>query len=77
MSLPLLDTNILLRHLLRDNDTQSPKATALVSSVEQKQARVRITDAVIFETVYTLTRSYKRSKSEIKEAVLPIIVIKK
>jgi predicted nucleic acid-binding protein len=73
MSESFLDTNILLRHLLGDEPTQSPKATAYVQAIEQGQSRARISDIVIFEVVFTLERGYRRSKAEIQGAVLSLI----
>src|SRR5687768_5695266 len=73
MSLPFLDTNILLRHLLGDDPEQSPRATAYLQRIEQGQQRVRTADTVIFETVFTLQRSYHQPKARIREALLPLI----
>jgi predicted nucleic-acid-binding protein len=39
MALPFLDTNILLRHL-REDDPVSPKATSILSRVEQGDLQV-------------------------------------
>lgn len=68
-----LDTNIFLRHLRQDDPVLSPKATAILSRIEQGQSRVRTTDPVIFEAVFTLQRSYRQSRSSIAEALLPLI----
>ena len=73
MALPFLDTNILLRHLLGDEPTQSPKATAYVQAIEQGRCRAHISDIVIFEVVFTLERGYRRSKAEIEGALLSLI----
>lgn len=71
MTVPLLDTNILLRHLLGDNSQQSPKATAYLQRIEQGALRVRTADTVIVETVFTLQRSYQQPKAKIREILLP------
>ena len=73
MPLPFLDTNILLRHLMADHPEHSPKATAFLARVEQRQERVRTADTVIFETVFTLQRHYRIPKERIAETVLPLI----
>ena len=70
---PLLDTNVLLRHLLGDVPEQSRRASALLKRVEAGDLRVRITEIVIFETVFTLSRTYKKSPQEIRDAILPIL----
>jgi predicted nucleic acid-binding protein len=53
-----LDTNVLLRHFLDDHPDHSPRATALIGSIEQGQRAVRISDTVIFETVFLLHKRY-------------------
>jgi predicted nucleic acid-binding protein len=73
MALPLLDTNILLRHLRADVPHQSPRATALIERIERGDVEVHLADLVIFETVFTLQRSYKVPKDRIRDALLPII----
>lgn len=73
MAISFLDTNILLRHLLQDHPEQSPKATAYLARVEQGELQVRITDTVIFETVFTLQRHYRQPKARIRDALLPLI----
>ncbi|MBM3462698.1 MAG: type II toxin-antitoxin system VapC family toxin [Armatimonadetes bacterium] len=74
-ALPFLDTNILLRHLTHDHPEHSPRATAYLSRVEAGELRVRTADTVIFETVFTLQRYYKLSRAEIRDRVLPIILL--
>ena len=75
MSAPpaFLDTNILLRHLLQDVPDQSRRATALIERIEAGELRVRLTETVIFETVFSLQRTYKRNPRVIREALLPIL----
>ena len=73
MALTFLDTNILLRHLLADHPQQSPQATAYLSRVERGELQVRVSELVIFETVFTLQRSYKRPKDKIRDALLALL----
>ena|SRR5215217_3325553 len=73
MSDPFLDTNIFLRHLLGDDPAQSPRATTYFQAIDQGRHRARISDIVIFEVVFTLERGYRRSKTEIQSAVLPLL----
>src|SRR6266581_1856580 len=73
MALPFLDTNILLRHLRQDDPVLSPKATAILSRIEQGELKVSIADTVIFETVFTLQRSYQQPRARIAEALLLLI----
>lgn len=73
MSEPFLDTNIFLRHLLADHPDQSPRATAFLARVERGEVRVHTAQLVVFETVFTLERTYKRAKADIAAALLPLI----
>ena len=68
-----LDTNVLLRHLLQDHPTLSPKATAILDRIEGQGLKARISDAVVFEVVFTLQRAYKRPRDRIAEVLLPLI----
>jgi uncharacterized protein len=72
-AIPFLDTNIFLRHLRQDHSDFSPRATAYLARVERGELKVRTADTVIFETVYTLQRSYRELKSDIRSAFLPLI----
>lgn len=71
--LAFLDTNVLLRHLVREPPEQPRKASTLLLRIEQSEVRVRLTDTVIFETVFTLQRYYKRRPAEIRDALLPLL----
>ena len=72
-ALPFLDTNVLLRHFLQDDPQQSSLSTAYLRRIEGGEAKVRIADTVVFETVFTLQRQYKIPRSQVRDAVLPLI----
>ena len=73
MTLPFLDTNVFLRHLRQDHATLAPKASAIFVRIEQGDQQVRTSDIVIFETVFTLQRSYRQPRDLISAALLPLI----
>src|SRR6266542_1412307 len=73
MSLSFLDTNILLRHLLDDHPDHSQRATDLLERIERGELRVRTSDTVIFETVFTLQRHYRKPKAAIRDGLLPLL----
>jgi predicted nucleic acid-binding protein len=73
MAEPFLDTNVVLRHLLADHPDHSPRATAFLERVERGDVRVRTSHLVVFETVFTLERTYKRAKADISGFLLPLI----
>lgn len=69
----LLDTNVVLRHVLNDNPDHSPRATALIAAIQQGERIVRLADTVIFETVYVLEKFYRISRSEIRDGLQPLL----
>ena len=48
----------------------------LLQRIERGEERVITTQAVIFETVFTLQRFYKVPRAEIRELVLPIVMLR-
>ncbi len=71
--LPLVDTNVFLRHLRQDHPDFSPRATAYFERIERGEIRVRTADTVVFETVFTLQSLYKQPKAAIRDAFLPLL----
>ena len=71
--MPFLDTNVILRHLLADDPDQSPRATAYLQRIELSEIQVHISDTVVFETVFTLERTYKFARSRIRDVVVPLL----
>jgi predicted nucleic acid-binding protein len=53
-----LDTNVLLRHIMQDHSDHSVRSTALMVAIEHGQRTVQISDTVVFETAYTLEKTY-------------------
>lgn len=68
-----MDTNVLLRHLVGDHPERSPRATAYLARIERGELRVRISDTVVFEAVFTLERRYHHAKARIRETLLPLL----
>ncbi len=57
-----IDTNVLLRYLLEDDDHQFQKSAKLISG----QQKVLVTDVVLVETIWTLRgRKYQLNKTEL------------
>jgi predicted nucleic-acid-binding protein len=73
MARPFVDTNILLRHLLQDHAEQSPRATTFLERIERGELEAQISEMVIFETVFTLQRTYRRSKEDIRTVLLQLL----
>ena len=69
----LLDTNVLLRHILKDRPDHSPRSTALVDRIAAELTVVRLADTVILETIFVLTIFYRVPRVRIRDSLLPLI----
>ena len=56
----LIDTNVLLRHILDDHPDLSQKAKAFMDKVKYGEITAKITEGVLVECVYVLLEVYKR-----------------
>jgi predicted nucleic acid-binding protein len=72
-SVPLLDTNVLIRHIANDDVMLSPRATAYLKRIERGEIEARIADTVVFETVFTLQSFYRHSREDIRDELLPLL----
>jgi predicted nucleic acid-binding protein len=61
-----LDTNVLLRHIMQVHSDHSTRSTALMAAIEQGQRTVQIADTVVFETAYTLEKTYGMPREVIR-----------
>src|SRR3989344_7457912 len=73
MVFPFLDTNIFLRHLLQDHPDHSPRATAYLERIERRELKARTSEIVIFEIVFTLERTFKQPRIQIRENLLLLL----
>jgi len=64
-----LDTNVLLRLLLADDEAQYRKARQIVATASGTVGGVLLTDVVLVELVWTLRAAYRRSKDEVVAAL--------
>jgi len=67
--MPTLDTNCLVRWLVRDD----PPATARVDAVVARGRSLRLPDAVVIETVFVLESHYRFTRGEVARAVRLIL----
>ncbi len=63
--MPALDTNCLVRWLVRDD----PSMTARVDSLIATERRLRVSDVALIETVYVLEGAYQFSRTEVATAI--------
>ena len=69
----LLDANVLVRFLVQDDPQQGPAATALFESAERRECRLHLDSLAVAESVYVLMGRYRRSRTEVVNALLTII----
>src|SRR5437868_9269215 len=69
----LLDANVVLRQLLRDDPKQSRPATELFEESERGKYRLKIDALVVSECVYVLFGVYKRDRDQIAFALGQLI----
>ena len=69
----LLDTNVILRHVLADHPDHSPRVTALFAAVERGERAVRLADTVIFEAAFTLEKTYGVPRAAVSDVLQPLL----
>lgn len=63
----LIDTNFLLRFLLKDNPIQYAETEKLFSSAQKRKSCILVTPATMHEVVYVLIGFYKVNRAETSE----------
>ena len=70
----VLDTNVVLRHLLQDHVTQSPAASSLLRRIERGEIEATLTAVAVAEAVWVLQgRNYRLSRNDIRDALLQVV----
>lgn len=64
-----LDTNVLVRFLVRDDAAQARRAKALVDRLSESEERAYVSDIVLCELVWVLARSYRFERPRIAAAL--------
>jgi len=68
-----LDTNVLLRYLVQDDPTQSPKATEIIERRGTKEDPGFVSLVSILEIVWVLGSLYKRTRGEVADHIEMIL----
>lgn len=68
-----LDTNVLVRFLVEDDEAQCARAAALVQRTVDEDERMFVSEIVICETVWVLARAYKFSRAEISAVLADLL----
>ena len=69
----LIDTNVILRYLLGDHKSFSPKAKAFMELISQGTKKAEIPSVVIVECVYVMEKFYKIPRNEIVDTLTKIL----
>lgn len=64
-----LDTNVIVRVLLRDDQTQARRAAALLQEAEEQGSSFLLTDAVVLELIWVLQSVYALTRPEVLDAL--------
>ena len=69
----LLDTNVILRFLLADHETLSPRARAYFRRAAKGELSLLIPSVVVAECVFTLRSFYKLAQPDVAAALLQLL----
>ena len=64
-----IDSNVLLRVLLRDDAPQADRAQRLLETECSRSQTAFVNRAVLFEAIWTLARGYRYSRRQLSDAV--------
>ena len=75
MTLPFLDSNILLRHLTNDDPERGQACFALIQAIERGGLSAWTSELVIAEVVFVLSNknTYNLPRETIRDLLLPLI----
>ena len=68
-----LDTNVLIRFLVEDDEAQSRRATELIEGAVARDEQVFVSDIVMCETVWVRSSAYRFSRAEIVDALSQLL----
>ena len=68
-----LDTNVLVRFIVEDDDEQTERATRLIQDAVTKNEPLFVSEVVLCEVVWVLARVYKLSKEELVQTLRALL----
>jgi len=68
-----LDTNVLVRFLVRDDEKQSRQAKRLIEGAVKRDDQLSVSDIVMCETVGVLSSAYGFTRAEIVDALAGLV----
>jgi len=77
MEYAFLDTNVILRYLLRDDEIKAQRCLELLERAEKREINLRTTDLVIAELVWVLESptTYSLPRGRVRDLLLPVILL--
>jgi predicted nucleic-acid-binding protein len=76
MERKLVDANVILRYLLRDDERLFQKASEVLEKVRTGEEKIVILESVLTECVYVLLKIYGVNRSSISEKLAGLLVYK-
>lgn len=73
MSKALLDTNVILRYLLGDDEKKRAECASLFRTARDKRVSLILPPIVVYEVVWVLERTYKIDKKKISEVIRAVL----
>lgn len=70
-----IDTNILIRFLVKDDEHQAERVYQLFLQCEKDKAQIHISSLVILEAIWVLGSAYNFSRAEIVEALKNLLLV--
>ena len=65
-----LDTNVIVRFLVRDDEEQAETARKRLKQAEKDRERLLVPLLVVLETIWVLESAYNKTRSEILDSIL-------
>jgi predicted nucleic-acid-binding protein len=69
----LIDTNLIIRHLVQDNEKQASVAGKLFDACDRGQVEIVVLTAVLAECVFVLDSFYEHERADIASALSRLI----
>jgi predicted nucleic-acid-binding protein len=64
-----VDTNVIVRFLVRDDDKQAEAARRRLKLAEERRERLRIPLLVVLETIWVLESAYDKTRAEVLDSI--------
>lgn len=69
----LVDANVVIRFLLNDHETFSPKAKSIFLKAQEGKIKIYLDEVIVAEVIWTLSSFYKIGKTDLVDRMKKII----